>query len=939
MAPNEELHSEELRVTAAGTEERLAAAREASDPAELDLAFYRACLKEERRLVRETHRDGGGGLEVAVRASAGMDALLRDIFATALRATDAEARSGAEHPVTLIASGGYGRGELNPGSDIDLLFLVPGRSERPSPEVREMVEKISMLLFDLGFKVSHPIRSLKGAVKFANEDHRTKTTLIDARFITGDRKLFGKLEEAFVDECVRGKEKAYLAARSKDISERHKKHGRTVHLQEPNVKESCGGLRDHHNLLWVMWVLEGSRDLGKLVAEGRLTPPAHQEIVEAYDFLMRVRNSLHYCQKGKAGDILTLRLQGQVATDFGYEAEKIVRRSEDFMRDYYRHTRNLYHHSTSLMQAFELQIEGDDTTPVPILKFLPRKKAKAEFFDGFVAKNGLIYPESDRIFEEDSGRMMRLFLHTQRRRLDTSPEVRRLFRLNRHRVDGKFRLNRSNRETFESILERRGEVATILRRMHRLGFLGLYLPEFGKLTDLVQHEFFHRYSADEHTLRCIDALDSLVHSEEPKEQLFRDIFRNLEDPVALYLALLMHDTGRAEEMRHHEDASAILASEMCRRLRITGDRLRLIMFLVDHHLSFWRTATTKNLEDPETISGFATTVRNREWMETLHLFTYVDSRGTNEEAWNDWKATLMQQLHHSTRSYFEDRESFDRRFNRPRQEIRAAVAKALPEGYGEEIEAHFENMPDRYFGHRGATSVARHVKLFHRFFKLVKRDTLESVVPVVGWEARRGEGYTLLEVAGWNRHHLLAKVAGAIAARNLNILSADLFARSDDLVLDIFRICTPDFDPVPAREIARIEKMLGAEFSIGEEEVDFESLIAAQAAPSILEPEPLGFQIPQRLYTFNDPKRDATILEIQAEDRIGLLYDIFTALGKQDAEVLHARISTQAGAAIDRFQLVGTHRGEQITDPGHLEAIETAVAECLAAAGDVAEEE
>lgn len=894
------------------------------------LTIYKEFLKAERQEIKEAHQSGGDGFVISERRSAMVDVLLRDVFQHFLTETCAVEKTGRESPITLVASGGYGRGQLNPGSDIDLQFLVPGSSHNLHKCLTELVNQFSLMLFDLGLDVSYPVRSIKEACKFANKDHQTKTTLLDARFIAGDEALFHEFEETFFELCIRGYEKKYLAERSRDIRTRHKKYGSTVHLQEPNVKEGCGGLRDYHNLIWVLWVLRKSRDLNALVKEGRLTRIAFDEIEEAAEFLLRVRNDLHVAQKGRSGDILTLRLQGIVATNLAYPGKNILRRSETFMKDYYRHTKNMFQHSTSLMQSFELEVVGDDTRRIPVFNFLARQTTGEEYFDGFYAKGGLIYPEHNKIFEEDPKRLMRFFLHTQRRHLRTSPEIRRLFKLNWGLIDGNFRRNKSNRETFEEILQNRGQVALILRRMHRNGFLGRYIPEFGRLTDLVQHEFFHRYSADEHTLRCIEVLDSLIHDESPKKAFFRKVFQELDDPVAMYIALLMHDTGRSEEVRHHEDASAILAAAVCKRLNYTGDRLRLIMFLVDHHLTFWRTATTKDISDPNTIADFAGAVKNPRWMEALHLFTYVDSNGTNDEAWNDWKASLMRQLHRSTESYFGDRKLFQEKFNRPVEETKQKVLRKLGEEYQEEIEAHFNAMPERYFRHRGATSIARHIKLFRRFFKSIHRTTPDAMVPKLEWEARPDEGYSLLEVAGWNRAMLLTKVAGALAARNLNILSADLFTRDDELVLDIFRVCTATFNPVQnPREIERIGKMMEDEFCVESCTVDFPALIKKRASPSITQAEPPNFDIPQRVYLANEAEEPATILEIQAQDRIGLLYQIFTILGRLKADVLNARISTQAGAAIDRFSIVDSSSGQKILDPKRLETIQAEIAACL----------
>ena len=910
--------------------ETLDAIKSASGERRTMITLYKEFLKTERKEIRDAHAAGGGGLEIAARRSGLMDVLLEDIFRHFLVETGAAEKTGLAHPVTIVASGGYGRGQLNPGSDIDLQFLVPGSSHSLNTVVAELVNQVSLMLFDLGLSVSYPVRSIKEACKFANKDHQTKTTLLDARFVTGDVELFANFEESFFEHCIRGREKSYLAERSRDIRTRHQKYGRTPHLQEPNVKEGCGGLRDHHNLVWVIWVLRKSRDLQALVREGKLTDLAFQEIEEAFEFLMRVRNELHYSQQGKAGDILTLRLQGVVATKLEVAGANMLRRSETFMRDYYRHTRSLFQHSTSLMQTFELEVIGDDTKRIPVFNFLARQAPSEEAFDSFIARGGLIYPEHEKIFEEDPARMMRFFLHSQRRNLRTSPEIRKLFKLNWDRIDGNFRGSKANSDTFEEILQNRGQVAHIFRRMHRVGFLGRYIPEFGQLTDLVQHEFFHRYSADEHTLRCIEILDALIHSEDPKKQFFRRIFQDMEDPVALYVALLMHDTGRAENVRHHEDASAILASRVCQRLGYRGDRLRLIMFLVDHHLTFWKTSTTTDIGDIETITAFAAATKNVHWMEALHLFTYVDSNGTNDEAWNDWKASLMAQLHRRTASYFEDRAKYRQEFTRPVSETKQKVLAKLSEDFVEEVESHFAAMPERYFRHRGSTSIARHVRLFRRFFKIVKKRTNESLIPVLYWEARPNEGYSVLEVAGWNRHHLLAKVAGALAARNLNILSADLYTRADDLVLDIFRVCTATFNPVTSpREIERIQKLMEQEFGVEEKEVNFRSLIEERVKPSITQEEPPNFDIPQRVYLSNEDNDFSTVLEIQAQDRIGLLYDIFTVLGNLDAEVLNARISTQAGAAIDRFFLVDSHTEKKIIDKARLATMQEELMKCL----------
>ncbi len=820
----------------------------------------------------------------------------------------------------ILACGSYGRGEFNAGSNLDLTLLHRG--------ITQPVELPELLLKSLSF-IGYRVRiisigSADEVCRLANQEHRVKSSLIDARFVIGNRVLFEQFRDMFQIRCLDGQELDFLGICARENRARHRRHGNTPHLQEPNVKESCGGLRDYQSLLWVLRVLRKSTDLSSLVALGELTEHAYSEMEDAFSFLVKVRDVLHYEQEGTPGDILTLRLQGIVATKLGFPGQNIIRRSEAFMREYYRLTRALFYHSTSLMQAFRLEVGATaDQRPAD-------NSTISGEFDGFFSKDRLIYPVHEGIFQEDPVRMMRFFLHTQRRNLSTSPEIRRLFKKEWGRIDGNFRRNRAVRDIFEEILQSRGQVSRVLRRMHRVGFLGRYLPEFGQLTDLVQHEFFHRYSADEHTLRCIDILDGLILSEDPRMQTFRRIFQNIEDPVALYVALLMHDTGRSENVQHHEDASVILAGQVCRRLGFRGDRMRLILFLVDHHLSFWRTATTTDINDLHTITQFAETVKSASWLDALYLFTYVDSKGTNDEAWTDWKASLMAQLHRRTSGFFADRIGFCDTFVRPLAELKHETYSRLSVSYHREIDALFSTTPERYFHHRNVTSIVRHVRLFRRFLLRLRKPSNESLVPVLRWEARPNEGYSLLEVAGWNRRYLLAKIAGALASENLNILSADLYSRSDDLVLNIFRICTQDFRPVTdTMVIDRIDDLLTQGFLTYGTGEQFRSLIDSRRTLADI-PEGLAdFVIPKRVFLSNELDPSSTVIEIQTPDRLGLLYDLFTQLGKLDIDVLNARISTQAGAAIDRFYIVDAHSGGKILDEPRLRRISDQIAECL----------
>jgi len=543
--------------------------------------------------------NGAGGIEIATMMSKLIDIVLQSMFDCAT------ARLGSEPKLSLIADGGYGRGTLNPGSDIDLLFLLPFASNKLTKELEAFVEEILYLLWDLNFKVGHASRSVSECIAEAKRDPLNRTSLLDARLLAGDTALFKKLESQFFSTCLENSLDEFLEERRNDIVTRHKKYSGTVFLQEPNVKESPGGLRDYHNLMWILYARRESRDLITLVEEKSLTRKAYRELTEAYEFLMHVRNDLHY-STDTSSDLLTLRLQGVVADNFGYPQENILRRIESFMREFYTHVKNLHQHTLSIFEIFQIEIE--DNYSLSWAKRLlggGKSAPKEEAFVCYKSRGTRIYPLNQTIFEKEPAQLMQMFLECQKRGLRLSPPMRKLVKASLELVDQEFRRDPDVRSLFREILSAKGKVARSLRQMHRVGFLGTYMPEFGALTCLVQHEFFHRYTADEHTLRCIEQLDKLVNSDDPDTEIYRKLALDLADPYAMNIGMLMHDAGRAENVREHIDGSAILAVQVCDRLKLRGERRRLITFLVDHHLTLFRTATKMDTSDPQVIEEFA----------------------------------------------------------------------------------------------------------------------------------------------------------------------------------------------------------------------------------------------------------------------------------------------------------------------------------------------
>ncbi|MDZ4288789.1 MAG: [protein-PII] uridylyltransferase [Prosthecobacter sp.] len=882
-------------------------------------------LKEQR--IKQRHRAGTGGVEICRMRSDVMDYLACLLWVETTAGLPGATR--AKLNLSVVAHGGYGRRVMSPGSDVDFTFMQPGNSSHAPPEVAKVIADFLLFFYDLKLKVGHGTRSVGDCLKLANEQMETKTALMEARFVCGDEGAFKEFRARFDKECMAGREAEFLKARQADLAARHEKQGSTNCVQEPNVKNGCGGLRDYQNLIWMTYAKLRTLNPHDLVERGLISPGGWKEVEQAYDFILRTRNEMHYTER-RAADVLTLRLQGFVATNLGYRHKRILRRIEAFMRDYYMATRDILQRSSEVMDRFHLQALEDESERKGLLSFMVRRKTalkRVEKFDGFISKNERLYPEKPTLFKEDPSRLMRVFLHTQQRHLRLSPELFQLVQQSFRLVNVSFRYNRAVRETFQTILSNKGDVARVLRQMHRIGFLGRFLPEFGALTCLVQHEFFHRYTADEHTLRTIDKLDELSGAANRSVELYQQLFHEVHQPGILYLALLLHDSGRAANSKTHDTESTLLADAVCRRLQIKGERRRLLLFLVDNHLLMYRTATTANLDDPKVVGEFAAVVRTKENLDALLVMTYADSKGTSEASWSGYKEASIRQLYYNTLQFLNAPADFMRRAAVPVEELRAEVEKKLEPDFAREIEAHFQNMPRSYFNFREPDQIVAHIRQFREFFtRLVEEKAEAGLLPVMAWQDHVEQGYSELTVTCWDRHLLLARISGALAAQGINILSADLYQRSDFVVLDIFRVCNTNFAAVTSKSARqRVDQAVRDAFL--QQTFDFGPAIAA-TRKAIPGNDEIMAEIPQRVHINNELSPDQTVVELQVVDRLGLLYDLFMAIGNLDMEVTHARINTEKGVAIDAIY-VQDEDGKKLLGHKRLAALQRSIDEAV----------
>jgi len=888
------------------------------------LPLYKKFLKVEEHRLRLKHQAGGSGREICARRSELIDVLLQYVFDAA--AIAARRNGTAKVPLALVALGGYGRGELNPFSDIDVMLLHHQGKKGISPHLEEMVQQVLYLLWDSGFKVGHSTRSIKEALAQANQDMRTKTAMLESRFLAGDAELAREFRRQFRSKCVNGYEREYVELRMQDQVARHKKFGDSVYLQEPNLKSGCGGLRDYQNLLWMTYFKEGSLSTNQLVGKDWLSESDQRRIEKAYDFLLRLRTALHYAT-GRATDILHINLQEEIAKRLDYSSGNGQLRSEALMRDYYEHTRDIYRVTERITEQF---VSGYVTSKTrSLFSFLPLVRAhKTPVGEFFFVRNKHLHPVRRDLFRKDPEQMMRAFQFAQERGLDLSPELEDLLSRSLGEVTRTYQYARGPRAIFKEILSQKGRVGRILRMMHRVDFLGRYIPEFGQLTCLVQHEFLHRYTADEHTLVCIDKLDALAQTNDPKLIAYRKIFEQLEDPFVLNLALLLHDSGKAVGARPHSEASALFAQRVAARLQLSSEQRKALILLVDHHLTLSMIAQQRNLDDPATVTDFAHIVKHQKNLNSLMLLTLADGQGTSAEGWSDWKESLVWALFHETSRCLADQKSYYEQTKVERESLQASVTAKLSADFAAEIEAHFEFMPDNYFRASDLSEIIEHLKLFRSFVENVGGDF--PLAPAIQWKAVPEQGHSVVIFCTWERERLLAKVAGSFSVVPLNILSADIFQRGDHVVLGVFRVCDTKARPVThQRDFTLVEQTLRR--ALEDESFDFLPLIEKAKRQSHC--LTTGIEFPTRIAIDNKTHPAYALIEIQAPDRIGLLYDVLTCLDRENLLVPLSRINTQAGAAIDTLYAVDRSTRAKITDPHRMRAVQQRLQNAILSGG------
>lgn len=884
---------------------------------------YRAFYNLERQMILRYHRQGDSGLKVAQAGAVLIDVLLEELFRTANHLLRGEFRR--PFPFAVIALGGYGRGEMSPYSDVDILLLYGNAAESKTLLAFQsrVCEEMLYPLWDLGLKVGHASRSIKQALLEAKSEPQSKNALLEARFLLGDAAIFERFMRQFSATWRKGAALLTIETQIAEQKKRRQKYGDSIYMQEPDIKNGAGGLRDYQNVLWMSRIRFGEASLSPLIKHGVLSAARSKRFLESYEFLLRARNELHF-QADRPTDTLDLERQPKVAWHLGYRERDIFARVERFMREYYQHAKNIFR--VALLVEYRLLHRDmpNSRDRISLREVIAsRRQSPEKRFDGFRLIDGIIDAQSKDVFQEDPARLVRIFRYAQQYGAKIDFDLQAVVEEENFLLCPNTPAMESAERSLLAILGEVGQVYPALERMHALGVLGRVIPDFGRLTCLVQHEYFHRYTADIHTLSCLRNLDEIFNEESRAHARYLRALRLTGSSWLLYLILLLHDIGKADGIQGHDKRGVDLAGPILDRFRVFGEERRQILDTIANHLEMARFWQRFDLDDPETTQAFAGLVGGANRLRHLYVHTYCDARATAESLWSDYKQMLHDTLYLNTESYFRDLGRKEPVMS-PRDRFSSGdISQRVAEVSRDEIEAHLNLLPERYFAHSNQEDVELHIRMVNQLLSRIQgADSLGALVPVVDWQNEIDQGFTVVNVVTWDRAGLFYKLAGALSVAGVNILSTKAMSRADHIAIDTFYVVDPGGGIVQDQK-AQVNFEEHVRLALIEDE-DLLPFIEKQAERSrnrLFRPSGQRLRAPVHpsVNVYHELSLNKTIIEVEAEDEIGLLYRLSKVIFECGFDITFARISTENGIANDTFYIESATEGGGIENENLLD--------------------
>src|SRR5215468_3605886 len=861
------------------------------------IAPVKAALTAGRAEIRRRFEASGDGAATVREQCFLMDQLIRALFDLVTQEIYPLPNPTLGERLSIIAVGGYGRGELAPYSDIDLLFLLPYKQ---TPHTEQVVEYLLYLLWDLGLKIGHATRSVDECLRQAKADLTIRTALLEARYLWGEQALFDELKRRFDAEVVKGSAAQFVEGKLAERDVRHKRVGDSRYQLEPNVKEGKGGLRDLHTLFWIAKYIYRTDDVGKLVDLGVLSTDASRRFARAQQFLWTVRCHLHYLA-GRAEERLTFDLQAEIGRRMGYTDHAGSRGVERFMKHYFLVAKDV----GDLTRIFCAILEADQKTKrrLPWIRWGSSRRSLA----GFLVDGQWLTIPSDDFFKNDPVALLRLFHVSQQHGLDIHPRALRAVTHSLRLINQELRENKEANRLFLEILTSHKDPETTLRRMNEAGVFGRFVPDFGRVVAQMQYDMYHVYTVDEHTLFAIGILHQiergLLKDELP---LATQLMPTIVSRRALYLAVLLHDIGKGRGGDHSIIGEQI-ALKLGPRLGLSDEETETVAWLVRWHLLMSGTAFKLDTSAPQTIPRFLDRVQSPERLKLLLVLTVADIRAVGPKVWNGWKAALLRELYHRATEVMSGGLTVEGR------DLRVATAQAaarqlLPDFSEEEFTTFAARGYPFYWLSFDPEAHARHARLM--------REAEATGAPLTV-EKRVDPQRSVTEITLYTADHpgLFSRIAGALAVSGANIVDAKILTMSNGMALDTFWV-----QDLAGRSFDRPDKL--AKLA-----VIFENVLTGDLKPHREFARPPAYPSRMQVFTVmprvlvdNQASASHTVIEVNGRDRPGLLYELTRELTRLNLQISSAKISTYGEKVVDVFYVKNLF-GHKVEHPAKLTEI------------------
>ena len=830
--------------------------------------------------VRRRFDENGSGAQVLVGNAYLLDQLVRVIYDIATTRVYPVANRSTAERISVVAIGGYGRSELAPHSDIDIMFLLPYKQ---TPYIEQVVEFILYMIWDLGLKVGHSTRSVDDCIRLSKQDVTIQTSLLDARWLWGDQETFGEFKQKFQADIIDGQGPQFVEAKLNERDQRHERMGDARYVVEPNIKEGKGGLRDLQTLFWLVRFLYGVTEVEELISLKVFTKQDVARYRKALDFLTTVRCHLHY-HGNRAEERITFDVQKSLSEKMDYADRPGISGVERFMKHYFLIAKDVGDLTRVLCAVLEEQQKKRSFFRLP---GLPRRRAK---IDGFVDDGGRITVENDEAFRKDPLKLIRIFAEAQAHDLDVHPHALRLISRDLGRINKKFREDPEANRLFLEIMTSEKDPETSLRRLNEAGVFGKFIPDFGRVVAQMQFDMYHTYTVDEHTIRAIGMVSRIETGGylEDMPNVTRAM-KKVHSRRALYVAVFMHDIAKGRGGDHSE-LGADLALSLCPRLGLTPEETETVAWLVREHLTMSDTAFKRDIDDPKTIKDFVEVVKSVERLRLLTVLTCVDIRAVGPNTWNNWKSGLLRGL------YLRALEILSGDMVTDQRPLRVAAAKdrlreALSDWPADELEAHIATGYPAYWLAYDTETHQRHAEIVHT----AKSQDLSLYI-----SSRVDDEFEYTEITVYAPDHpgIFAKIAGVMALSGVTIMDAKIVTMSDGMVLDSFSFL--DATDKAVQQSDKLERIFSRIEDVLADKLHLDQELSAARKSGLKRPEEM-FTVAPRVIIDNKASVSDTVIEVNGLDRVGFLYDVTAVLTSLGLKISSAHITTFGEHVVDTF--------------------------------------